>query len=313
MHEKITSYFEIPEEARPYIPYFLTEEEIQAVLAMEKAAYGMEDLAKRMRPIAQDPEGLIKAAYSKGVFNKIEKDGRILYQAANFYKRLAYFAQYEPDVWKSIPESGRKKMDLWYVKTYAEDARPRLEEALKDSTKLIENAYFVTLEEALDVIDKLEDDPYVVPCNCKSVALNCERPQNVCILLNKGINSDWDRGHGKALSREEAKDLLRFANKNGLMQTSELSEAICNCDSCCCYPIRSSEMIGARGIWPKRLYDVVWDQEACVHCGKCAKLCNFGAFMKTDGKVLFREENCWGCTLCKSNCPTGAISLMARG
>ncbi|MDR1378824.1 MAG: 4Fe-4S binding protein [Synergistaceae bacterium] len=313
MYEDVIEVFEVPEEGRAYVADFLSVKEIAAIRTMGRTAYLPEELQTLLSPLTANPTKLIAEAYSRAVFNKVKEDGQVKFQTANFYRRLAFFAQYEPDAWTAIPRPHREAMDAWYVKIYAEGARSRLEVVRKNPEQLpeqlIENAYFVTLDEAFDIIDKLEHDPYRVPCNCKSVAMNCEKPRNVCVLFEKGINSEWDRGHGQALTKAEAKELLRFANKNGLMQTSELRRAICNCDGCCCYPIRASRMIGARGFWPKKLYNIVWDEGRCVNCKKCTSICNFRAFIEKEGKVFFERENCWGCAICKSNCPVNAISL----
>jgi NAD-dependent dihydropyrimidine dehydrogenase PreA subunit len=309
LNEDIIECFQIPEEARSYVINFLNEGEIRVIRKIGKDVYSLENLQALLEPLVDDPMTFIAAAYSRGVFNKVEEGGVIKYQVANFYRRLAFFAQYEADAWAAIPREHRRALDAWYVREYAEGARSRLEAVRKDPTRLIENAYFVTLDEALDIIDKLDDDPYMIPCNCKSVAMNCDKPRNVCIAFMKGINSEWDRGHGKPLTRQEAKELLRFANKNGLMQTSEFQHAICNCDGCCCYPIRASQMIGAKGLWPKKLYSVIWNKDRCINCKKCTKICNFGAFAEKEGKVFFDEKNCWGCTICSSNCPVNAISF----
>lgn len=141
-----------------------------------------------------------------------------------------------------------------------EKAKPRLETALKGEG-LIENAFFFTLDETLALIDSIKCEPYMVPCNCKSVALNCEKPRNVCVLFKRGLNSEWDRGHGRPLTKEEAKEIIRLADKSGLMHTSEENAAICNCCGDCCYPIRASKRIGTQGIWPKQRYRIIWDEK----------------------------------------------------
>jgi ferredoxin len=309
MYEKVVELFEVPAEAVEYVPLFLRNSEIQAIERMGRGVYPPAELAAMISDIADDPDLLISEAYSRAVFDKAESGEWTGYTVANFYRRLAYFAQYEPEIWKSIPEERRREMDEWYVRAYAEGARPRLEEALKDGSRLIENAFFFTLEETMKIIDNLEDDAYMVPCNCKSVALNCDKPKDVCILFSKGINSEWDRGHGKPLTKNEAKELIRFANRNGLMQTSEMEMAICSCDACCCYPVRASKMIGAKGLWPKQVYTLAWNGAKCIHCGKCAKMCNFGAFKKTGERVEFDGDNCWGCTICGNYCPVNAITF----
>lgn len=307
--ENVVRLFKIPDVAVPFTHLFLNPKERHMVLLLEGRAYAPEELRTALGGSTTDANALIASAYSRGVLNKeLDDKGKVLYRSATFYVRLAFFAQYEPDIWAGIPQKDREKIDSWYVEQYMEGARPRLEAALRGEG-VIENASFFTLQETLDLIDSLDFDPYVVPCNCKSVAMNCERPRNVCLLFGRGINSEWDRGHGKELSKKEAKELMRMADRSGLMHTSEAMNAICSCCGCCCYPIRSSKQLGTRGLWPIKRYSVHWDANKCIGCGKCVRVCNFGAFTRAEGKVRFDPTACWGCTICSSNCPVGAISL----
>ena len=308
MYDKAAKLFEIPDLALPFMETFLDTEELCLLETMEPRNYSPDELLTLLKNFTDDPEAFVKNAYSRGVFNKAEEAGKIFFRPANFYTRLAFFAQYEPGVWAEIPASEREKIDEWYVARYMEKAKPRLDAALRGEG-LIENASFFTLDEAFALIDSLECEPYMVPCNCKSVALNCEKPRSVCILFKRGLNSEWDRGHGRPLSKEEAKAILRLADKSGLMHTSEEHAAICNCCGDCCYPIRASKRIGTQGVWPKQRYRIIWDEKKCVACGRCAKVCNFGAFRQVGRKITFEEKDCWGCTICGSNCPVGAISI----
>ena len=46
----------------------------------------------------------------------------------------------------------------------------------------------------------------------------------------------------------------------------------------------------------------------CINCGKCSRICNFGAFtIDAQRKVSFHPDLCWGCTICSENCPKGAL------
>ena len=307
MEDKIAELFGVPEPARPYITLFLKEEERRLISVMDGGSYTAEKLCELTESFTEDPGKLIRESYSRGVLDKVLETG-LRYRSAGFYRRLAIFTQYEPELWLAIPEEDRKKIDEWYVQQYEEGARPRLEAALAGKG-LIENAFFFTLEETLDLIDSLECPIYVVPCNCKSVALSCKKPKNVCINFNTGINSEWDRGHGKALTKEEAKAVIIDADRHGLMHTSETEAAICSCCGDCCYPIRASKRLGTQGIWQKKRYRLIWDSKRCISCGKCVRTCNFGAFRREGKKVTFEETACWGCTICKNHCPVGAISI----
>ncbi|WMJ79761.1 4Fe-4S binding protein [Clostridium sp. MB40-C1] len=49
------------------------------------------------------------------------------------------------------------------------------------------------------------------------------------------------------------------------------------------------------------------DEDKCVKCGICEKVCPYFA-LKVDEKVNVNIEKCFGCGLCESKCPTKAIS-----
>lgn len=308
--DQLIKYFEVPKELYSYIELMLLEEEILLIQKLRDNKFSYDELTELItNSFKLDPREFIDHCYKRGVLNK-EKNGEVIfYKSADVYTRLAYFAQYEVDLWKSIPEADRALIDQWYVTQYTERAIPRLEEVKRGTRRLIENAHFYTLEETLNLLDEVNREIYLVPCNCKSVALKCDKPKNVCLLFDKGINSEWDRGWGSPVTKEEAKDIVKMANKKGLMHTSESEQAICNCDSCCCYPIRASKVIGAKDIWPEKRYSIVWDKEKCIDCGACSRICNFDAFETKNKITVFDPDKCWGCTICKDHCPVNAITL----
>ena len=47
---------------------------------------------------------------------------------------------------------------------------------------------------------------------------------------------------------------------------------------------------------------------ACIGCGKCTKVCNFGAITVEDNKASIDVTKCKSCGLCVAECPTGAIN-----
>lgn len=308
--------FEVPTEARAIEPLLADARERAIVEAMGRCVYTEPELLSmiethfKSEQAAEDSRRQLDSMYRRAVLNKEALGDAVGYCAATTYVRLAYLAQYEREAWLAVPEETRLAIDAWYLNQYAQSALPRLEAVQRGTREVIENAYFFTLEETVALIDDIDSELYVVPCNCRSLRSSCAHLKNVCILFETGFNSEYDRGHGERLSKDAAKALVKRAHADGLMHTSETRHAICNCCGDCCYPIRASEIIGAVGLWPKQRYTVQVDETRCVQCGKCVATCHFDAFTLTD-KLVFNQARCRGCTLCASRCPVDAIVLEA--
>lgn len=54
------------------------------------------------------------------------------------------------------------------------------------------------------------------------------------------------------------------------------------------------------------------DEENCVLCGECAKLCQFNALAKAGKEIVVFEKLCHDCGACKLVCKTGALSYAER-
>lgn len=52
------------------------------------------------------------------------------------------------------------------------------------------------------------------------------------------------------------------------------------------------------------------DENACVGCGVCIKVCPHGVFVLQDRKARLRDrDGCMECGACATNCAVGAISV----
>jgi NAD-dependent dihydropyrimidine dehydrogenase PreA subunit len=186
------------------------------------------------------------------------------------------------------------------------------------------NDSVLLVNELDDVIDAAATIA-VFPCNCRRIAGNCGRPQEVCIHFNARAEDKLERGYGKRLTAAEAKALVRWADRKGLMHTTEINwgtdgpAPICNCCADDCYVFRAAAVLGSKGAWPHSRFIAAYDQEKCDRCGACVRRCHFGAF-RQDGMAGKRDDGereivtydpalCWGCGLCANTCPNGAVAM----
>jgi len=62
-----------------------------------------------------------------------------------------------------------------------------------------------------------------------------------------------------------------------------------------------------------KTYTVEVDQDTCVGCGACTRVCSMGILeMGEKGAVVAHPEKCMGCTQCTAVCPTRAIHAIKR-
>jgi Pyruvate/2-oxoacid:ferredoxin oxidoreductase delta subunit len=340
--EKAMKFFDVPpsfyEEAR----LMLTDAEIAFIAAAGRESYSVGQLTDLITEnnISGDPKAFIQKTYNRAVTRKVvpgredpnpalygnvdvpfesiariatdDENRNALFAVTDFYTRYPYFAQFEPEKYAPVSKEKKDAMNEWDLQVYMKSYSGILRNKIAGIEEKMHQNDLLSLDEALKVLEKNKDFIYVVPCNCKMMVYHHNWPAEVCVRFYGGINTEYDRGYGRRISLEEAKNLVRDCNRRGLMQVGE-GFSMCNCEGETCYPVEMARRLKTRLIYPKSNYRTVWNENNCVNCGKCTKICNFHAFsFNQEKKVRFDETKCWGCTVCSYNCPKKAITLAAR-
>lgn len=116
----------------------------------------------------------------------------------------------------------------------------------------------------------------------------------MCIQMGNGAEYYKNTGRGREITREEAKEILLFAEENGLMHemphTDGLGEsgAICNCCSCACFSLRLATLFNTPDAIRSN-YTAVPDPDKCVACGQCVETCPSNA-LKLDSGYAQRKK-----------------------
>lgn len=315
-YKKAMEVWEVPEEfCEAAVPMYRGYEAELAVMFGRNPVSGQEICRLLKEWGKAEPERLLFESYQRNVLEKCEGDesGSTFYKMTDFYTRYPYFAQYEPEAYGEFSQETVDQLNAWDLKIYMERTSQAALDIAAGKDVPMHQTQYLTLQESYDMMDTLGEEILILPCNCKAMGRCTEKPVNVCInKLEKGPNTPYDRKLGKILTLEETKELIRQINKKGLMQSGE-NNVLCNCDGVYCYPTKMARILGTRLHYPTSHYETLWDESTCIQCGKCTKICNFGAFYKDEeGKVKFDPEKCWGCTICSANCPKGAITLQKR-
>lgn len=102
--------------------------------------------------------------------------------------------------------------------------------------------------------------------------------EEMCIQLDHAAEYYIKTGRGREITREEAFEIIKNAEDNGLMHsipnldTPGHTHAICNCCGCGCYAMRlANEFINNDIV--RSNYKSVVDETKCVACGECVDVC----------------------------------------
>lgn len=177
--------------------------------------------------------------------------------------------------------------------------------------------------------------------------------EDMCIQMGNAAEYYIKTGKGREITRQEAFEIIKRAEENGLMHTIPnvdgpgKTHAICNCCGCSCLALRNASMF-FNNDFVRSNYVSTIDSEKCVACGECVEVCPTNAaklgqkLCSTkpvgDKKMIDTPANTkWGpekfnadyrtnrknvvdsgTSPCKTNCPAhisvqGYIKLAAQG
>lgn len=226
------------------------------------------------------------------------------------------------------PDAPQEFLDLWQEWTEAEWpslAKATSEVLPRPGMRIIPvgvtvqaDGQVLAFEDVKALIENAENLA-VTKCTCRLVAHKCDRTLEACLQVNNAASYAVARGTGRQVTKDEALEIVRKAEEEGLIHTTfnqrTVRHIICNCCGCCCqfFPILIKHGISV--VAPSRFQAQV-DPNLCGSCETCLDRCYFGAIKMAprDGDedelvAQINPEICLGCGLCKVTCSNEAISM----
>jgi Pyruvate/2-oxoacid:ferredoxin oxidoreductase delta subunit len=225
------------------------------------------------------------------------------------------------------PDAPKPFLDLWQEWTEIEwpDLAKVISEIMpKPSMRVIPvgvsakaDGKILAYEDVKDLIENARKLA-VTKCTCRLVAHKCDRTLEACLQVNNAAAYAIARGSGREVSVEEALDIVRKAEEEGLIHTTfnqrSVDHVICNCCGCCCQflPVQIEKGIPVAD--PSR-FEAQVDPDICSGCETCLDRCYFDALQMVQGDeggetmAQVDPDKCLGCGLCKVTCPEDAIAM----
>lgn len=128
--------------------------------------------------------------------------------------------------------------------------------------------------------------------------------EDMCIQLGHAAEYYIRTGRGRKITREEAFEIIKRAEENGLIHQipnldgSGKTHAICNCCGCSCLALRTTAMFNNADMSRSNYVSHV-DKDKCVACGECVANCPVNALQlgqklcssKEVVKEIVRKDN----------------------
>lgn len=148
------------------------------------------------------------------------------------------------------------------------------------------NSHAASYEEVSKYLE--ENDVFTVTdCSCRTdrelMGEGCGHlKEDMCIQMGHAAEYYIKTGRGRQITREEAYEIIRKAEENGLMHQipntdgNGKTHAICNCCGCGCLSLRTAEMFKNNDM-VRSNYVARVETEKCVACGQCVENCPVNA------------------------------------
>jgi len=266
-------------------------------------------------------ESMLENMATNGAIERIEKDG------TRHYRTLPLIVgMFEYQLGRLTPEflgdMGQYTSDKAFGLAFLATERPQMRTIPIGESIAVEH-HVATYDHIVELINGSEGPFAIVECICRKSAAMRGHPctktsrRETCMPIGDMAKNAVQNGLGRAITREEALEIARMNESEGLVfqpSNSQKIDFICACCGCCCGMLAFQKMLPKPvDFWASNYYAAV-DPEACTGCGACVERCQVNALTMDDRAraALVDLDRCIGCGNCVVACPSGAMSLARK-
>jgi electron transport complex protein RnfB len=190
-----------------------------------------------------------------------------------------------------------------------------VEESIEIENKLPSYDY------AREVIKNSEEPIMVANCLCRQATDLSNRPCKMTERRETHLGFGHlaqiyiDQGKGRQITRDEALEVLRKSEEEGLVLQAANSlnpHFFCSCCGCCCVVLAGLKRFPRPIDFVSTNYLAEINSELCSGCGKCIDRCQMDAIKLVKEIAKVNWKRCIGCGNCVAICPESAILLKSK-
>ena len=279
------------------------------------------ETAKEMGISLQDTEKMLDAMMKNGVIGHIEREG-----TRYFYNTPLAVGMYEGQLNKLTPEflkdfdeyTSGNAFGLAFLSTELPQMRTI---PVRESIPI--DYQVTTYNHMTDIINNTDGPIVIMECICRQrtrvLGNPCQKTTRLetCMAFGNEAKNLVIRGIGRVISKEEALEISRQNEADGLVlqpSNTQKIEFVCACCGCCCGMLSIQKMLPKPvEFWATNHYAVV-DPEKCSGCTLCVVRCQVNAISINESLDVSQVnlDRCIGCGNCITSCPSEARSLVKK-
>ena len=290
-----------------------TEQEAELALCLVLMPEPVETIAHRAQKDPKEIEPMLIEMGKKGLIIHINRNGINTFM----------FLQFVVGIWEYQVNRLTKEL----IRDFNEYVPYLIKDQYKNKTqqlRVVPVAKSVNTElnimdyEQVENIIKSQSKILVAPCICRKehtiMGEGCDKPSEACLIFGGGAYIYESRGIGRTISQEEALDIVKEAEKQGLVaQPSNAKKPlnICLCCECCCQILKNIKDFEAPAKIVSSNFQANVDSDECTGCFSCRQICPMEAIDTDEGEIvaMVNLDRCIGCGLCVTVCEFDAMSL----
>lgn len=294
--------------------FIADEDEAKFMLAASPPAT-VEEISEKTGIPLEKVKAMVDPLFKKGLIFKSKKP-----DATRYYKVRSFIQFHDATV--LTPGVAQEYLDLW--KEFEVTEHPAFRDKAKDldsrqgmrvvpvNVSIEPQNRVLAFEDVNKMIQKAEKIA-VTNCSCRTIHGITDVPLEVCMQINKAAVYALERGTGRELTKQEAIEMLKMCEEEGLVHcvvnTCDIGFVICNCDNVACGNWGHDRAYVKKFVAPSRFKARV-DSKLCTACGTCAERCFFDAVSMEgpDDTAFIDADKCMGCGICVPTCPGDAIT-----
>ncbi len=262
-----------------------------------------EEIAKRAKKDVEFTKAQLKKLHVAGIVRIRRVDGRDCW----------YYPIWVPGIMEGV-RSNREQCDKYPVlgECFEEYTRRRVSMLAPFMDVGMNMMRVIPVQSAIesdtrkadyDEVARLVEKAWAIsvgPCSCRRarrlMGEGCGHlEEDMCMYLNDNAVNFSETGAHRLISKEEAYEILRRAEDNGLVHELNVAPgyegatAICNCCGCSCFALRIASYFRAPDAI-RANYIARVDKDRCAACGQCVENCQVNA-VKLGKKLCPRPAN----------------------